>query len=94
MQVTPHGQCNNRFPARESALSGSNRPRAAELKGGLFFWLNDRIATIRLANAIIIMNVSKTVIQQRIRVSPILVEILPRPHLHQSLIRGTVFLGT
>jgi hypothetical protein len=28
-----------------------------------FFWLNDRTATIKLANAIVIINASNTVIQ-------------------------------
>ncbi|WP_142305403.1 hypothetical protein [Neobacillus jeddahensis] len=31
-----------------------------------FFWLNDRIATTRLAKAIVIMNVSNTVMQHHL----------------------------
>jgi hypothetical protein len=55
---------NRRFLQRGSAILGEIIHPSHQLKGGLFFWLNDRIARIKLANATITIRDSNIVIQQ------------------------------
>ena len=54
---------NRRFPQRDRLYEGNNPPSLPNSRVDYFFWLNDSMATIKLANAIVIMKVSKTVIQ-------------------------------
>jgi hypothetical protein len=53
-------------PAKGISYLGEIIHLSLQLKGGLFFWLNDRIARIKLANATITIRDSKTVIQQHL----------------------------
>jgi hypothetical protein len=48
---------------RVGYLSKNNPPVAVNSRVDYFLWLNDRMATIRLAKAIAIISDSKTVIQ-------------------------------
>jgi hypothetical protein len=54
---------NRRFPSRDRLIWGNNPPGCQNSRVDYFFWLNDSMATTKLANPIVIIKVSKTVIQ-------------------------------
>ncbi|MCM2532779.1 hypothetical protein NDK43_10785 [Neobacillus pocheonensis] len=54
---------NRRFPTRDRLFGRNNPPEPPNSRVDYFFDLNDSIATIKLAKAIVIIKVSKTVIQ-------------------------------
>ncbi len=62
MLVTPTGHCNRQFPFKGASFRiGIIHPMPVSSRVDYFFWLNDRIATIKLAKVHANINASDTV---------------------------------